>query len=290
MKWLLVSALGLISTLLLACLAAVYWRQRGAFFQAGDVRLHYRDEGEGDAVVLLHGFAVHSDLNWRHTGVLRRLRRHFRVITLDLRGHGLSDKPRDSAAYGLELVHDVPRLLDHLGIQRAHLVGYSLGGFIALKAADCHSVRLRSVAVLGAGWERPDDEALFQNLARCGQALSRGHAIPPLGPAQARPGRVYTWLTTLATTFFVDQRALGALVRSLRKLTLTEEALQALAPPLCAVIGEQDYLRPAAERLVGRVPALEFHLVRGAGHLSLAWHGEMHRILEDFLLRQGEAT
>ncbi|MFQ5486996.1 MAG: alpha/beta fold hydrolase [Gammaproteobacteria bacterium] len=290
MEWLLVALLGLISTVLLACLAAVYWRRRGAFFQTDDVRLHYRDEGEGEVVLLLHGFAVHSDLNWRHTGVLRRLRRHFRVITLDLRGHGLSGKPRESAAYGLELVHDVARLLEHLGIQQAHLVGYSLGGFVALKTADCHGARLRSVAVLGAGWERPDDEALFQTLAHCGQALTSGHAIPPLGPAQARPGLVYTWLNRLFTALFVDQRALGALVHSLHDLTLSEERLRALELPLCAIIGEQDYLRPGAERLIGRVPALEFHLIRGAGHLSLAWRGEMHQILEDFLRRHGRAT
>ncbi len=69
MTWLLVSLLSLIASLLLVCLAVVYWRRRGAFFQAGDVRLHYRDEGEGEVVLLLHGFAVHSDLNWRYTGV-----------------------------------------------------------------------------------------------------------------------------------------------------------------------------------------------------------------------------
>ncbi len=212
------------------------------------------------------------------------------MITLDLRGHGLSGKPHSSDAYGLELVHDVPRLLDHLGIQQAHLVGYSLGGFIALKAADRHAPRLRSVAVLGAGWERPDDEALFHALARCGQALVAGHAIPPLGPAQAKPGLAYTWLNKLFTAFIVDQRALGALVHSLHDLTLSEESLRALAPPLCAIIGERDYLRPGAERLIGRVPTLEFHLLQGAGHLSLAWRSEMHQILEDFLRRRGKAT
>ncbi|HHH35574.1 MAG TPA: alpha/beta fold hydrolase [Gammaproteobacteria bacterium] len=266
-------------------LAMVFLRRRGDFLEVDGLRLHYREEGGGEAVVLLHGFAVHGDLNWRRTGILRRLRRRYRVVVPDLRGHGLSDKPHDEAAYGLELVHDLRRLLDHLGLARVHLVGYSLGGFIALKAAELLEERLLSVTLLGAGWADPADLPLFRYLDRCGRQLAAGHAIPPPGPPQARPGRLYTWLTRLFTAWLVDQRALGALVRSLHALTLSEPALRGLKPPVCAIIGDRDYLLSMAERLVGRVPRLEFHRVRGAGHLGLALRGEMHRLLVSFLRR-----
>ena len=289
MSMLIYGLLEFVIVVLLLVGGAMFWRCRGRWLEVDGTRLHFREEGRGEAVVLLHGFAVHSDLNWRLTGVVRRLRRDFRVITLDLRGHGLSDKPHQRHAYGLELVHDVRRLLDHLGIRRAHLVGYSLGGFVALKTASLYGQRLRSVTLLGAGWERPGDEPLFQALRRCGEALAAGRAIPPLGPPQARPGRIYTWLNRLVTAFFVDQQALGALVISLRELALSEIELRTLATPLCVIIGERDYLRPGAERLAARVPGLEFHLLAGAGHLSLAWRREMHRHLELFLRHHAAA-
>jgi pimeloyl-ACP methyl ester carboxylesterase len=102
------------------CLA--WWitrRAEGRTFSAGDVRLHFTDEGAGTPVVLLHGFAVNADLNWRLPGVTQALSRNHRVIALDLRGHGLSDKPHDPERYGFAMAQDVIELLDHLGIAEA---------------------------------------------------------------------------------------------------------------------------------------------------------------------------
>ncbi len=260
-------------------------RRRGDRFQAGNVLLHYRDEGWGEPVVLLHGLAVNSDLNWRLTGMLAYLRRHFRVITLDLRGHGLSDRPRDPAAYGQELAHDVCRLLDHLGLPRAHIVGYSLGGFIALKAAACHSDRLCSLILLAAGWERPDDQALFRGLDRCADDLCAGRGIRALAVERFQPGRFHRALLWCYTRLMTDRQALGALVRSLRRLTVSEGTLRELKVPVCVIAGEADYLRPAAERLRDRLPGVEFYLYPGAGHISLAWRRSMWQRVERFLLQ-----
>jgi pimeloyl-ACP methyl ester carboxylesterase len=115
--------------LLVAC--AAWWitdRVEGHYFESGGVRLHFTDEGSGPPVVLLHGFAVNADLNWRLPGVTQALTPEFRVISLDLRGHGLSGKPHEPEQYGRLMADDVIALLDHLGIEKAHVVGYSLGG------------------------------------------------------------------------------------------------------------------------------------------------------------------
>jgi pimeloyl-ACP methyl ester carboxylesterase len=74
------------------------------------------------------------------------------VIALDLRGHGASDKPRDPAEYGTPFVADLVRLLDHLGIERAHIVGYSMGAVITLKLLTVHPDRVASAVLGGAGW------------------------------------------------------------------------------------------------------------------------------------------
>ena len=92
------------------------------YFDAGGVRLRYVEQGKGDPVVLVHGFTNTADIWWA-SGIAQDLARDHRVIALDLRGHGKSDKPHDPAKYGREMGLDIVRLLDHLGIRRAHVVG-----------------------------------------------------------------------------------------------------------------------------------------------------------------------
>src|SRR5712691_7172884 len=93
------------------------------FFDSSGVRIRYVDVGRGEPVVLIHGFSSSLDANWGQTKVIDTLAKDFRVVALDVRGHGKSDKPHDVASYGLAVVEDVTRLMDHLNIPRAHIVG-----------------------------------------------------------------------------------------------------------------------------------------------------------------------
>jgi len=119
------------------------------FFDAGGVRLRYVEQGTGEPVVLVHGFTNTADI-WSASGIVQDLARDHRVITFDLRGHGKSDKPHDPAKYGREMGLDVIRLLDHLGIERAHVVGYSLGGHVTSQLLTLHPERFLT-ATLVAG-------------------------------------------------------------------------------------------------------------------------------------------
>lgn len=89
--------------------------------------------GQGDPVILLHGFIFSAQSNW--IGVFDALSQayHYRVVALDLRGHGESGKPHDAGRYGVEMINDVLSLMDDLKMERAHVIGYSLGGILALK-------------------------------------------------------------------------------------------------------------------------------------------------------------
>src|SRR5438552_1973382 len=115
-----------------------FWANSGLhaedrFFDSKGVRIHYVIEGQGEPVLLVHGFAANIQLQWGLPGVLKTLAKDYQVIAIDCRGHGGSGKPHDPAMYGIEVVEDLVRLLDHLDIRRAHVVGYSLGAFITLK-------------------------------------------------------------------------------------------------------------------------------------------------------------
>jgi pimeloyl-ACP methyl ester carboxylesterase len=131
-------------------------------FRNDQIEIAYLDEGEGDPIVLIHGFASTAAINWVHPGwvtTLTKARR--RVIALDNRGHGASSKPYDPAAYhSATMAEDVRALLDHLGIARADVMGYSMGARIASYLALSHPDRVRSLILGGLGSRLVDGAGL----------------------------------------------------------------------------------------------------------------------------------
>lgn len=129
--------------------------------------LAYQAWGEGPALILLHGFIVDSRINWVDAGlVLPLAATGRRVIALDARGHGCSDKPHDPAAYaGRAMARDVVDLMDALGLTRAVLIGYSMGGYTALEAAMLDD-RVAAVAACGVGIESAEDHAANPEIVR----------------------------------------------------------------------------------------------------------------------------
>lgn len=262
-------------------------RSEKAYLHAGGVRLRYTAEGDGPPVLLLHGFAVSSDLNWRLSGIVRSLRRRYLVITPDLRGHGRSDRPRGAEAHGLKLLDDVLVLLDHLRLDQVALVGHSLGGFVALKLATTHPERLTGVCLMGAGYEPSDNSDFLEALPRLAADLRAGKGIRPLsaymGAGHPEPGTVHTWLVKLLTRYLVDSEAIADLVLSLPELAVAEAELRRIAIPVRAMVGSRDPFRHSAERLVGRVPDCGVVVVPGADHLSLLRRRTARVALEEFL-------
>ena len=126
------------------------------FFDAKGVKIHFLIEGTGEPVVLIHGLDSSARINWQMPGTIDALAKDHQVIAIDLPGYGESDKPDDPAAYGEQWIDDVILLLDHLNIRKAHIVGYSMGGMIALKLIAEHPERVISGTLGGAGWLRED--------------------------------------------------------------------------------------------------------------------------------------
>jgi pimeloyl-ACP methyl ester carboxylesterase len=138
-----------------------------AFFDSKGVKIHYLGEGRGEFVLLIHGFTASIDLNWRAPGIIKALAQNYRVIALDNRGHGKSEKPHDSKKYGTEMVEDAVRLLDHLKIRKAHVVGYSMGAIITAKLLVTYPDRLLSATLGGqGGLKEGEDLRYLEPLAR----------------------------------------------------------------------------------------------------------------------------
>jgi pimeloyl-ACP methyl ester carboxylesterase len=240
-----------ISAFLLAPAAA---RGGEGYFDSGGVRIRYTDEGAGPPVVLIHGFIASGDLNWRMPGVVGLLARNYRVITLDNRGHGKSDKPTDVGDYGVKMVQDALRLLDHLKIARAHFVGYSMGGMITVKLATMAPERMLSAVVGGMGWIRPGSPVLDRDERRAlaGPLRACALAFPTLG--------------------------------------ITREELAAIKLPAIIVIGANDGLLRRVEALREVRPDIPVVEVPGANHLNCIFKPEFRKAIKEFLDKQVAAS
>jgi pimeloyl-ACP methyl ester carboxylesterase len=138
--------------LLLLLLAGAAGAVESLIFDAHGVKIHYLVDGTGEPVVLIHGLYSSARVNWQLPGTLAALAADHQVVALDLPGFGRSDKPASADAYGLQWIEDVALLLDQLKIGKAHIVGYSMGGIVALKFIAEHPDRVLSGTLGGMGW------------------------------------------------------------------------------------------------------------------------------------------
>jgi pimeloyl-ACP methyl ester carboxylesterase len=246
----------------------------GDFFDSNGVRIHYVDSGRGEPVVLIHGFTGTYDRHWRAPGVTQALESAgYRAIGLDCRGHGESGKPSEAAQYGLEMVLDVVRLLDHLQIDRAHIVGYSMGGWMASQLLVKYPNRVRTVTLVGAGWEGEDLTTMTAQLEAMGDAFERRDATPLIRgvtSGQAQPSEQE--LAALNAALFArnDPTALAAAARGMPNLAEIRGAeLRAAKVPVKAIVGEFDVPnRTGVERLRKVVKGLDVTVIPGATHAS----------------------
>lgn len=123
----------------------------GSFTASDGVRIHYLEAGQGSPVVLVHGYTGTAQGNWFTNGVAESLAKNHRVVAIDCRGHGKSEKPHDPAKYGPQMCKDVLEMMDHLKIDKAHVHGYSMGGFIVTQLLAIAPERFITASYGGSG-------------------------------------------------------------------------------------------------------------------------------------------
>jgi pimeloyl-ACP methyl ester carboxylesterase len=214
-------------------------------FHHGAVEIAYLDEGEGDPIILVHGFASSKNVNWVYPAWVSELKKNGRrVVALDLRGHGDSSKLYDPAEYGIEiLADDVIALMDHLKFDRADMMGYSMGGRITAYLARYQPARLRSAILGGIGMGLIEGGGPGENVAEALEAPSLDELTDPVG----RTFRAFADQTRS------DRRALAACMRGSRRLMTKEEAAGITVPVLIAV-GTKDEIAGSAEALGKIIP------------------------------------
>ena len=241
------------------------------FFDSDGVRIRYIEQGSGPAIVLLHGYTGTLDRHFLANGVFANLAKDYRVIAFDLRGHGKSGKPYDATAYGEAMADDVVRLLDHLQVRRAHVIGYSLGAMIAGRLATGHPERLLSVAYVAQTpmrqitpeFERFADESV-KELEGDVPFRSLALALQPPGAKPLANEEIRKMVAPLAAAN--DVKALAALWHGYRGLLTPDSALAAIRVPMIVLIGSEDLNASNVPELVKAHPQIRTVVVQGAQH------------------------
>jgi len=220
--------------------------------------------------------------NWIDGGLFDALSQDYRVVAFDLRGHGGSGKPHDPAKYGLEMIHDVPRLMDHLRIERAHVVGYSLGGTLALKLIEIAPERLLSLVLGGAGWERNTQP--WVGLAGLLESVKPNTPLSSyFWPNETgRPPR-----EVLEMVDRNDPAALAALSRGMLHVPIAEDALRSSGVPILALFGEHDPIQASGAAIEGVATNFSMQVFPGFDHHTLAASAEFRSALRRFLSDHG---
>src|SRR5207248_5754292 len=246
-------------------------------FHNGAVEIAYLDEGEGDPIVLVHGFASTKNVNWVYPTWVSELKKNGRrVIALDNRGHGESAKLYDPEAYHIgTMAGDVSALMDHLNIERADIMGYSLGSRMAAWLARSQPQRLRSAIFGGIGIGLIEGGGPGENVAAALEALSLDDVTDPVG----RTFRAFADQTRS------DRLALAACLRGSRGLMTKQEAA-AISVPVLIAVGTADEIAGSATALGKIIPGSEVLDIPNRDHMRAVGDKVYKTAVLDFLLRR----
>lgn len=251
--------------------AAVFAQDK--FFDSNGVRIHYIEQGTGVPIVLVHG--MNGSIQGLITsGVMPNLAKDYRVIAMDNRGHGMSGKPHDPKQYGTEMALDIVRLLDHLGISKAHIVGYSLGAGITSKLLTMHPERFLT-ATLGGGagffrWTASEDER-FEKYATetelLGYSPSQGIRLAPPNAPKVTEEEIKTRSAAALANPNQDRFAIAAVMRSCRELVISPALATDVKVPTLGIAGSEDPLPLGQIQDLKKLrPDLKLVIIDGAIH------------------------
>jgi pimeloyl-ACP methyl ester carboxylesterase len=230
------------------------------------VRIHYEVEGEGPALVLQHGFSE-SVIDWYEAGYVEALRPDYRLILIDARGHGASDKPRDPDAYVLNRrMADVVAVLDALDIAKALYWGYSMGGWIGFGMTKYAKERVRALVI---GGQHPYARSMGALREMVQRGITQGSRAFVAGMEEMfgkeSAGR--------------KERLLSADLKAYLALAQDRPGLESILPTMlmrcCLYVGEVDPIYPEVEACSRHIPQVTFFSLPGLNHCDAYARSEL---------------
>jgi pimeloyl-ACP methyl ester carboxylesterase len=249
------------------------------FTTASDgVPLAFERVGEGPPVVLVHGFGSSRRQNWKSTGWYGSLAEAgFSPLAMDCRGHGESGKPHELSFYGHDrMSEDIAQVMDAAGVETAPVVGYSMGGFLALRLAARHPGRADRIALGGVG----EYYLRGQRIADVASRISLADAL--LAPDKSSLTGRARMFREFADQPGKDRLALAACMRAMSQ-GLAPDIMATIAQPVLVVCGELDDIAGSPGPLAAAFPQGEAVTIAGRDHMSAVGERKTRQAVTDFL-------
>ncbi|MFX1324869.1 MAG: alpha/beta fold hydrolase [Promethearchaeota archaeon] len=244
------------------------------YFENEGVKIYYEIEGEGPPVIMIHGFASSIEGNWRATNWIEELKDNYRVVLLDCRGHGKSDKPHDEALYGQKMTEDVFKLMEHLSIEKANIFGYSMGAYITFRLLLTKPEQIIS-GILGGFVLNlmQDDKARSTYIESTKQRIEafRAENINQVKDPMAREFRQFAELggNDLLALASVTAGLLKERTETMSSPVELRDSLKKIQIPVMSVVGSNDFL-PGDKTLIAQlVPDACHFQIQGKDHLTV---------------------
>jgi pimeloyl-ACP methyl ester carboxylesterase len=243
-------------------------------FNSDGVEIAYETAGEGPPILLIHGFASTAHVNWRDTGWVKTLVDAGRqVVAFDHRGHGQSQKLYDPAQYSAPgMAEDARRLLDHLGIGRADVMGYSMGARVSAFLTLGHPGRVRRAVFAGLA-------SRMITGVRSGEVIADGLEAASLAEVTDPSARAFRMFAEQTGS---DLLSLAACMRSARP-KITADALASIGVPVLVVAGERDDIAGTVDGLTAVIPGAKGVVLKGRNHMNAVGDKDFKQAVLAFL-------
>jgi pimeloyl-ACP methyl ester carboxylesterase len=256
------------------------------YFKNNQVKIYYEIEGEGPDLIMIHGFAANIEINWRQPNWVSTLRNDNRLILIDCRGHGKSDKLYDPAMYGTHMRVDVIRLMDHLSISKANFFGYSMGGSITLSILLSEPNRVNS-AIIGGFVPSPAKPELTKQFYE-----------PVIGALKASDKKeiknpIAQNFRAFADSTGADLNALAAVMEGnflqsdvnlvFDSMATIKSLFKKIKVPVLSVVGSDDVLIQNKTLIAELMPGACHFQIQGRDHLGAVPDPRFHMMVKAFL-------
>jgi len=242
-----------------------------------------------------NGYLVNIESWWVERGIIAELAKTHRVIAFDHRGHGKSGKPHDRAQYGPEMGQDIVRLMDHLQLPKAHIMGYSMGSHVVAQLVTKNPERFLTMTLGGAAgrfdWTTEEQKRVDIEAAEMDEGLGTSMFLRLWPRDQPKPSIEEAKAISIKRLQGMDTKALAAVRRSNADQVVTLAQMGIVKVPTLGIVGTADPYQKDFEKMKAVLPQMKLVMIEGASHASAPTLPEFIKAVKEFLsLHPGGTT